>query len=84
MTQIFSKADFANFMLLTEYLARHKYPYLYLAEPTKYNKYLRSTLAVWMTESYINITYIVPSSWRDGNTLNDVSLLIQTLMKIFQ
>ena len=41
MTQIFSKADFANFMLLTEYLTRHNYPYLYLAEPTKYNKYLR-------------------------------------------
>ena len=56
--------DFANFILSTEYLARHNYPNLYLAEPTKYHKYLRSTLAVWMAESYINI---------NGNKLNDVS-----------
>ena len=65
--------DFANFILSTEYLSRHNYPNLYLAQPTKYHKYLRSTLAVWMAESYINITYILPSSWRDGSKLNDVS-----------
>ena len=48
-----------------------KRPYMFLQEPSKYNKYLRLCLASWFSEENINIDYIVPNINCDVNEVSD-------------
>ena len=56
--------NFAEHVFVTPYGSKKDFPYLYLSEPSKYGKYLRSVLAIWMVESHIDIQRVVPTSWK--------------------
>ena len=47
-------------------------PYMFLQEPSKYNKYLRLCLISWFSEENINIDYVVPNINAIDN-MNEVS-----------
>ena len=45
-------------------------PMLYLTQPTKYSKYLRSVLMAWLAEKKINIDYVVTSDTQEDSDSN--------------
>ena len=49
----------------------HKRPYIFLQEPSKYNKYLRLCLLSWFSEENINIDYVVPNTLENMNEVSD-------------
>ena len=56
--------NFAEHVFATPYGSKNDFPHLHLSEPSKYGKYLRSVLAIWMVESHIDIQRVVPTSWK--------------------
>ena len=48
-----------------------KAPYLYLSQPSKYNKYLRLCLLSWISENNINMDYVLPNTIPNINTRLD-------------
>ena len=48
-------------------------PNVYLTTPTKYAKYLRLVLAVWMAKETIDISRVVPSTFLEKGNMEEVS-----------
>ena len=65
--------NFAEHVFVTPYGSKKVFPYLYLSEPSKYGKYLRSVLAIWMVESHIDIQLVVPTSWKHSLAEEQIS-----------
>ena len=67
--------NFAKHIFVTPYRSKKDFPYLYISEPSKYGKYLRRVLAIWMVESHIGIERVVQTSWKyslaEGQILSD-------------
>ena len=55
--------DFWVFMADTGFEDRRKYPYIYLCEPTKYHKYLRSVVMTWFANCFIDIQNVIAANW---------------------
>ena len=66
-------SNFAEHVFATPYGSKKDFPYLYLSEPSKYGKYLRSVLAIWMVESHIDIQRVVPTSWKHSLAQGQIS-----------
>ena len=66
-------SNFAEHVFVTPYGSKKDFPYLYLSEPSKYGKYLRSVLAIWMVESHIDIQRVVPTSWKNSLAEGQIS-----------
>ena len=56
--------NFAEHVFVTPYGSKNEFSYLYLSEPLKYGKHLRSFVTIWMDGSYIGIQHVVPTSWK--------------------
>ena len=48
-------------------------PNLYLSKPTRVAKYLRSVLALWLVNGEIDIRYVLPTSYLESGSMEDVS-----------
>lgn len=48
-------------------------PNLFLSTPTKYGKYLRLVLAIWMVNSYVDVSRIVPTVYLETGNIGDIS-----------
>ena len=48
-------------------------PNLYLSEPTRAAKWLRSVLAVWFVDGTVDIRYIIPTTFLQSSSMIDVS-----------
>ena len=56
--------NFAEHVFVTPYGSKNEFSYLYLSEPLKYGKHLRSFVTIWMDGSYTGIQHVVPTSWK--------------------
>ena len=65
--------NFAEHVFVTPYGSKNDFSYLYLSEPLKYGKYLRSFVTIWMDGSYIDIQHVVPTSWKHSLAEGQIS-----------
>ena len=73
----------AEHVFVTPYGSKNDFPYLYLSERSKYGKYLRSVLAIWMVNRILTFNVL---SQHPGNNhwLKDKYRLTPTMTLIFR